>query len=234
MYIFEDENEFLKGGANARSPEGSLTGFDYLAETDKTASGTFAPENVGIMEFSDALAVMIHAGQQMDKFKKALFRKRNREESGLPPLPADDPTLAALLGEDAAQFDDLFHGIVGIITETGEMAEVLYKFCVAAPQVDQTNVREEVGDVLWYMSRLVKWCETTFLTEMKRNVAKLRKRHGEAGFDKERDITRNLDAERGVLEGRQEYDAVMTAASHPPDGDGQEHGEVMRAIRGEP
>lgn len=196
MYIFEDDSEELYG---AQGPE--VTGFDYIAETDKTASGVFAPENVGIMEFSDALAMAIHAGKQMDHFKKALFRKRNREESGLLPLPENDPTLATLLGEDAAQFDDLFHGIVGIITETGEMAEVLYKFCVAVPAVDQTNVREEVGDILWYMSRLIKWCETTFLTEMRRNVAKLRKRHGEGGFDKDRDINRNLTAERTLLEG---------------------------------
>jgi NTP pyrophosphatase (non-canonical NTP hydrolase) len=196
----------------ARSPIIPQDGIDYQAETDKTASGTFAPENVGIIELTDCLAAVIHASEQMDKFKKALFRKRNREESGLGPmLPADSTLRQALTGsaqegDPIAQtmvdeMDGLFHGVVGMITETGELAQVLYDYIAEGKVPDLVNVQEEIGDNLWYISRLIKWAKTTWLTEMKRNVAKLRKRHGEGGFDKERDITRDLPEERKLLEG---------------------------------
>lgn len=244
LYEFDEDNIVLDAG---RTDEVVL-GFDYLAETELTASNVFTPQNVGIIEFTACLAAVIHAGEQMDQFKKALFRKRTREESGLEPLPATDVDLAKVFdqqgepGARATYYEGLFHGIVGMITETTEMAEILLHFLDRDKLPDITNTREEIGDNLWYLSRLVKWADTTFLTEMRRNIDKLRLRHGTTGFDKDRDITRNLEEEHALLEGDsdqarmrdgQEHDAVMTAAGHPPEGDGQEHGEIMRAIRGE-
>jgi NTP pyrophosphatase (non-canonical NTP hydrolase) len=177
--------------------------FDYIEETDKTASGVFNPENVGIIEFTNALAAAIHAGEEMNKFKKALFRKQTREEAGLLPLQPQ-PLLSDALRDRAEEFDDLFHGTVGLITETGEMAEIIYKFLAANVEPDVVNVREEIGDNLWYLSRLVKWAKSTFAAEMHRNIEKLRNRHGAGGFNKERDINRDLDAEHAVLEGEAE------------------------------
>jgi NTP pyrophosphatase (non-canonical NTP hydrolase) len=183
-----------------------VEGLDYLAETNLTASNTFSPENVGVIEFTAALAAVIHAAEEMDKFKKALFRKRSREESNLAPRDPIDPLLSFALGVDVlgdpCPLDNLFHGVVGAITEVGEMAEILlHHLDGTSPEIDRTNVREEIGDVLWYLSRLVTYSDTTFLTEMRRNVDKLRLRHGTAGFNKEADINRNLDEERALLEG---------------------------------
>lgn len=176
--------------------------FDYIAETELTASNVFSPQNVGVIELTDTLAAVIHAAQAMDKFKKALFRQRTREESGLDTvLRPGEILLSDALGERAAELDDLFHGIIGVITETGELAEVVMDFLTIGKQPDLTNVREEIGDVLWYLARLIKWAKTTFPAEMQRNIAKLRLRHGQGGFDKGRDIERNLAEEHALLEG---------------------------------
>lgn len=198
-FIHESDHEIL----DDETGPGSV-GLDYIAETDKTASNVFTPENVGVIELTQVLAATIHAAQAMDKFKKALFRRRSREESGLEAFVPGEVTLQQMLYNmdhpDDSPYDDLFHGIIGAITEVGEMAEILVDLLTVSKEPDQTNVREEIGDVLWYLSRLVKYSETSFLAEMRRNVAKLRERHGTGGFDKDRDITRDLAAEHEVLE----------------------------------
>lgn len=176
--------------------------FDYVAETELTASNVFSPENVGVIEFTEALAATIHAAQAMDKFKKALFRQRTREESGLDPtFRPGEVRLSDALAADGGEYTDLFHGVVGAITEVGEMGEILMDFLTSNKEPDVINVREETGDVLWYLARLVKWAKTTFPDEMQRNIAKLRQRHGQGGFDKGRDIQRDLVAEHAVLDG---------------------------------
>lgn len=176
-----------------------LIGFDYVSEADLTASGTFNPEQVGVRELLIALEDVIEAAENMDMLKKALFRKRTRDEIGLTPLPSSDQTLAYAIGP-IGNYDDLFHGVIGGITEMGELAEVLRDYVRDRKEPDMVNVREEIGDVLWYITRLVKWAQTSFLTEMKRNIGKLRTRHGAAGFNKERDGERNLANERRFLE----------------------------------
>ena len=95
---------------------------------------------------------------------------------------------------------DFIHGIIGVCTEAGELAEALIKYIETGEAPDITNIREEIGDELWYLSRLVKYTNTTFDAEMRRNIAKLRQRHGDGGFNAESDVNRDLTAERKVLE----------------------------------
>lgn len=198
MYLFEDETNQIN--IDAGRTDEMIYGFDYLAESAITNSNTFDPENVGVIEFTNCLSQVIHAAQRMDKFKKALFRKRSREEAQLD-LMEPQPLLSEAIAGYAMNVEGLFHGIVGGITEMGELAEVLYDFLAANKEPDLTNVREEIGDNLWYLACLMRWADTTPLTEMKRNIAKLRLRHGSEGFDKDRDIVRDLVKERFLLEG---------------------------------
>lgn len=202
MFIYE--SKLPLSDYNGRRELDQDSGLDYLAETDLTASNVFSPDQVGVGELREALANFARAARELDKFKKALFRKQNRREAGLyTGVNGEYPfNVGGSLGMLIAGMghDDLFHGGIGLATESGEVAEVLIKLLVGQ-RTDLTNVKEEIGDCLWYLSRLVKWADTTFLTEMKRNIAKLRARHGAAGFDKGRDMKRNLDTERKTLEG---------------------------------
>lgn len=176
----------------------TLEGLDYVAAADRTSSNVFHPERVGRAELMGALGRFIASAQELDRYKKLLFRDRTREEMGFSG-EVRTPTVGDLIG--GATHMDLVHGIIGLATESGELAEVLFELMnQVQPGVDVTNVKEEIGDCLWYLSRLVKWSDTTFLTEMKRNIEKLGARHG-ATFDAERDANRDLATERAVLEG---------------------------------
>lgn len=174
-------------------------GLDYIAETDKTASGVFAPSQVGVGELNFALMEFANAAARLDRYKKVLFRKRTRAEAGLPVFFSGLSLQAA--HSSIAEQDDLFHGVIGNCTEVGEQAEILITYLIDG-KVDKINVFEEIGDNLWYLSRLIKYCGTTFLKVMRANIAKLRKRHGEA-FNKEADGSRDLTAERQTLENGQ-------------------------------
>lgn len=94
----------------------------------------------------------------------------------------------------------LLHAGVGLATEAGEFVDVVKKHIFYGKPLDLTNLREEVGDVLWYLAVACDALGTSFEAEMERNISKLRSRYPEA-FDSARACTRNLAAERAVLEG---------------------------------
>lgn len=197
---------YMLDGPEQREAEAEAS-FDYVAETDVTASNVYGGENSDGHLLCEDLETFIEAAKRLDKHKKVLFRKRSNADAGLPE-PGPYRTSVLFNGVDM----ELLHGIVGVATEAGELAEIahrrLYNNSYLSPNpepFDVTNVREEIGDVLWYLARLVKWSGTTFLAEMMRNIAKLRKRHG-GSFNAERDANRDLDAERVLLEGGEVYD----------------------------
>jgi NTP pyrophosphatase (non-canonical NTP hydrolase) len=182
-------------------PDNMKNGLDYQAETDKTASKTYNGSTTPLSELASDLRIFIAASQKLDKHKKVLFRKRSRADAGFSPGTEIDPwNPVATVGTVFDEYDeDLLHGVIGVATESGELAEIVYKKLILGGEIDITNVREEIGDVLWYLSRLIKYSGTTWLTEMKRNINKLRLRHG-ATFDAARDANRDLSAERTLLE----------------------------------
>lgn len=209
---FINDMIYLLDGPEQRKASAELA-FDYVAETDVTASGMDGRALVTKRELSAALKRFADAANELDVFKKVLFRGRTREDVGLGPMDLS----TALTGVWNACDIDLLHGIVGVATESGELAEIAIAYLSEGLEYDpdDTNVREEVGDNLWYLARLVKWAGTTFPAEMKRNIAKLRSRHTEKGFDKERDINRDLFEERKVLEGECPTCNSPDPAKHP-------------------
>lgn len=202
-------------------PSNNDIALNYPTQTDVTASNVFSPEQVGTIELTGALVAVIQAAKEMDKFKKALFRKRTREESMLPPLDPNDPTLPTAIGDDVLaimEFEGLFHGIIGNITEVGEQAEILYVLLTEnGSEVDMANVREEIGDNLWYLARLVKFAKTSFPAEMEANIEKLRLRHGTAGFSKEGDMNRDTTAEHAIFEGNDDLEHPLEGMADHPD-----------------
>lgn len=92
----------------------------------------------------------------------------------------------------------LLHGAVGIFGEAGEILEALEKQMLGK-ELDLVNVAEETGDVDWY--KAIIHDETGVAEEMTRSmvIAKLRVRYPNK-FDSDAATTRNLDAERAVLE----------------------------------
>lgn len=97
------------------------------------------------------------------------------------------------------QSDRLLHAAIGMVTETGEFIDVLKKHLYYGRSLDLVNLREEIGDVLWYIAIAMSALDTTFEAEQQRVINKLRVRYPEAYSD-EAAVNRNLSAEREVLE----------------------------------
>lgn len=92
------------------------------------------------------------------------------------------------------------HGAIGVSTEAGELLDALKKRLMYGKELDLVNIKEEIGDVLWYCAIMLDEMGVSFEDAMSTNIAKLKLRYPEK-FDPNAALNRNLDAERKVLEG---------------------------------
>lgn len=100
---------------------------------------------------------------------------------------------------DVTPYHDLLHGALGVATEAGELLDVLKKNHAYGRGLDHANIREEIGDVLWYLALLARATGTNLDQIAATNVAKLKQRYPEK-FTNELALNRNLAAERAILE----------------------------------
>ncbi|MFN9374029.1 MAG: MazG nucleotide pyrophosphohydrolase domain-containing protein [Planctomycetaceae bacterium] len=94
----------------------------------------------------------------------------------------------------------LVHAVLGLQTEAGELADPVKKHIYYGRPLDPVNLREEIGDCLWYLAVACDALGTTLEAEQARNLAKLRARYPHV-FTAEAAHVRDLDRERQVLEG---------------------------------
>lgn len=97
----------------------------------------------------------------------------------------------------------VFHAVVGIATEAGELVEAVHKQMFEHQTLDVVNVAEEIGDVNWYEAILIDAAGADWDSIRQRNIDKLKLRYPEK-FEADRAINRDLDAERKLLEGDNE------------------------------
>jgi hypothetical protein len=102
--------------------------------------------------------------------------------------------------DETVQVDSrLFHGLLGILTESGELAEHLMKLVNGHP-VDKAGIVEEaVGDIGWYTAILMDTMETSWEQGWINNISKLAIRYPDLYTDELAD-NRNLVEERKALE----------------------------------
>lgn len=91
------------------------------------------------------------------------------------------------------------HAITGLVTEAAEMADAIKKAKFYGKELDITNIKEESGDILWYLALLFDAIGTTFEIEQQRVINKLKVRYPDK-FTKEEAVNRDLASEREVLE----------------------------------
>ena len=48
--------------------------------------------------------------------------------------------------------DALMHGMIGAFTEAGELGDAVKKHVFYNKELDFQNVREEIGDLMWYLA----------------------------------------------------------------------------------
>lgn len=94
----------------------------------------------------------------------------------------------------------LQHAAAGLCTEAGEFMDMLKKHIYYGKDLDEVNLAEEIGDILWYAVLACNALEINLEDVMEKNIKKLAARYpGE--FKDDDALHRNLDAERKILEG---------------------------------
>lgn len=94
----------------------------------------------------------------------------------------------------------ILHAAIGCVTESGELLDALKKQIFYGRELDVVNVKEEAGDILWYLAILFDELGTDFETEATRVINKLKTRFPDK-FTEETVYNRDLETERKVLEG---------------------------------
>jgi len=206
--VDNEKAHFLATMANCpKGEDGSfLPAFDYVDEAHVTLSNEFHGNLVSRRYFSHALNDAIDAINRLDKVKKSLFYGRDNNikptegTQGCGDLPG---LIAGLPGIDGnptlEEASNLIHGVIGVVTEGGELLELLRDTINGKP-LDKTNLQEEVGDAKWYMAILARVGGFLWGSDERLNIAKLRKRFVDkfAAYDAN---NRDLTAERAILEG---------------------------------
>ena len=93
----------------------------------------------------------------------------------------------------------LLHSGLGMLTEAQEFLKPILDGILTDKDIDLVNLKEELGDMMWYAAIACDSLDTTFEEEQDRNIAKLTLRYPEK-FTEDKAINRDTDAERKVLE----------------------------------
>lgn len=95
---------------------------------------------------------------------------------------------------------DLMHAAIGLATESGELLDAIKKCVFYGKPLDVVNVKEELGDLLWYLAVACHATGTTIDEVGALNIAKLKARYPDR-FTEAKANERDTDHEREVLQG---------------------------------
>ena len=173
----------------------------YVDLAMRTASGRYYGSEIPESDLAYALSPIIEFGGSLDDIKKALFYGRDLD------LFRSNKCTGRKLDKAPAMFHNtelkgemIFHGLLGIITEAVELGELLEATVIDKKPFDEVNLKEELGDIFWYMAMLAKTIGFTFEEVQDRNIAKLRARFPDK-FSEQAANNRDLKKERNILEG---------------------------------
>lgn len=163
--------------------------------------------------FVALLLANIAIGEMLDAFKKQIFygndsklRQKSLNEMALAVMNAE--SVIDVLNNDEWSLDDelsvnprILHGLLGTITESAELSEILLNAINEETPVDPVHVTEELADGDWYKAILVDELNIDYNQGLTNVINKLRVRYPEK-FSNELAANRNLEAERVALEGK--------------------------------
>lgn len=174
---------------------------DYIKQAHQTMAPNIHPERIHLGNVVQCLSELIIWTQNLDTIKKGLFYNRAHEELEPEDNNINSASYALVLqnlSDDHYKAVAILHGIIGKITEAGELAEALVDVIKHPKKLDIINVREEVGDGLWYDAILLNAIGSDFNDAMAVNIKKLRARFPNR-FTEYDALNRNLKNERDNL-----------------------------------
>ena len=93
----------------------------------------------------------------------------------------------------------LLHASMGLATESGEFVDQLKRHIFYNKPLDVVNLKEEAGDLLWYLAIALDEIGSSFEEVMGANIAKLKARYPK-GFNESDAVNRDLSKEVACLE----------------------------------
>ncbi|AFV81315.1 MazG-like pyrophosphatase [Vibrio phage vB_VpaS_MAR10] len=135
----------------------------------------------------------IISGNVLDGYKKSTFYGRERPVVDLAEKLeiADIADWRRLERKEQA----LFHAVIGMATESTELVEQMFAYMFQGKELDTTNLYEEVGDNLFYVSVLLKYLGVSYEQTMYDNHGKRMKRFKGGLYSSEAAINRDVEAE---------------------------------------
>jgi NTP pyrophosphatase (non-canonical NTP hydrolase) len=98
----------------------------------------------------------------------------------------------------STKLEDNLHMTLGLVTEAAELADVYKKKLAYGKEVDEVNVKEEIGDLMFYIVNMCTINGWDIRDILETNVNKLLIRYP-LEFTNEKALNRNLNAERKIL-----------------------------------
>ena len=109
------------------------------------------------------------------------------------------PVLNRMVSEEPLSVR-LLHGIMGVCTESGELATLVKKWLFYGQPLDKERVADEVGDVCWYLALISDACGVDLESVLVVNINKLHARFPDRYSDeKADDQNRNRAAESSAM-----------------------------------
>lgn len=94
----------------------------------------------------------------------------------------------------------LNHAAYGLTGESAEFADQVKKHVYYGKPLDKVNLKEELGDILFFVALASDVLGTNFEELMSINTAKLSARYKGGKFSANEALNRNLEVERKILE----------------------------------
>ena len=94
---------------------------------------------------------------------------------------------------------DNIHMLFGMETEIAELSDIYKKYIAYKKEIDCVNVKEELGDLLFYISSFCRINNFDLEEILETNVKKLESRYPN-NFTEYHALKRNLPKEREILE----------------------------------
>ncbi len=94
---------------------------------------------------------------------------------------------------------DILHAAMGLSTESGEFLDAIKRQIFYGTELDEVNLVEEIGDILWYCQLALESVGSSFAEAREKNINKLEARYPDKYRDKDAK-NRDLEKEREVLE----------------------------------
>ena len=188
-----------------------MTDLDQFVKDAIRTESVIHDVNTDFAFLQQLLTALINLGSVLDQVKKNVFYGK--------PFKEGPESIAQLIHDTQVQLQEMmtsdgspttcavnvidprvFHGVVGIATESTELLEALSTAIFErGKNLDNVNVGEELGDVDWYKAILCDALGISWDNTLSTVIDKLRVRFPDK-FDSDKAINRDLATERTVLE----------------------------------